>query len=258
DLAGTVVACGPAVTAFEPGDRVCALIGHVGGAQSDLVLLRQGRAARIPDAVPFVPAAALPLAGLTALQGLHRAGRLRARSSGRARVLVLGASGGIGAFAVQLARLAGAAVTASTTGRTLDFVRSLGPDAVLDRDREAPLRPGDGWDLVFDTPGRLRLRDVEPSLAPHGVLVSTRGVSPDAVRSLARGRRGPEFASVRTAARPADLDLLLRLVAEDRLRVPVHRVLPMAQAAEAHRDAEQGAEGKVVIELLPGSAPDPA
>lgn len=247
DLAGVVVGCGPSVTGFEPGDRVCALVDHGGGAQSELVRVRQGRAARIPPSVTSVDAAALTLAGLTALQGLLGRGTLRART--RPRVLVLGASGGIGAFAVQLAGLTGAAVTAGTSSRTAEFVRTLGAEAVRERDREPLLRAGDGWDIVLDVPGRARFRDVAPALAPGGVLVSTRGVSVDAARSTVRPARGRRFASVRTAARSADLAFLLRLAADGRLRVPVQQVFPLSSVADAHRAADDGTRGKLVLEL---------
>lgn len=253
DLAGVVVACGPAVTGFEVGDAICALIGHAGGAQSELVLVRQQRAARVPTTVPLLTAAALPLAGLTALQALSGGARLRTRA--RPRVLILGGSGGIGAIAIQLAKLAGARVTASTTGATREFVRDLGADDVLDRTREDALRPGAGWDVVFDTPGRVRMKAASPALGPHGVLVSTRGVSPDALRSRFRQTDGKAFVSVRTAARSTDLAYLLQLVADQRLRVPVQQVFSLDAAAEAYRAAESGVRGKIVIEL--GSVPGP-
>lgn len=110
DLAGEVLACGPKVTGFQVGDRVMALLGHSGGAQAELVLLPQHRAARAPRTISLVEAAALPLAGLTALQALHGRAALHTRAA--PRVLVVGAAGGIGVFAVQLARLAGGHVTA--------------------------------------------------------------------------------------------------------------------------------------------------
>ena len=99
DIAGEVLRCGPAVTAFAPGDRVMALLGHGGRGLAELVLLRQGRAARVPVSCSFEEAAALPLAGLTALQALYGMAGLRARRA-PARVLVVGAAGGIGSFAV--------------------------------------------------------------------------------------------------------------------------------------------------------------
>ena len=252
DVVGEVERCGPAVTAFAPGDRVAALLPHSGGGQAERVVVRQGRAARVPAEVSTTEAAGLPLAGLTALQALY--GRAGLGVLRRPRVLVHGASGGIGSFAVQLALLAGAQVTGTASAGKQEFVRELGAQEVLDSRRPDGWRGR--WDVVFDTPGLLdpdRARDV---LAPDGVLVTTRVASLRTARALvdARLRRavrddaGPRFAFVATAARSQDLARLLDLVRAGRLRVPVDRVFPMARIEEAHRHAESGAaRGKTVV-----------
>ncbi|SDQ05195.1 NAD(P)-dependent alcohol dehydrogenase [Quadrisphaera sp. DSM 44207] len=261
DVAGEVLRCGPAVTAFAPGDRVVSLLGHGGGAHAERVLLRQGRAARAPAWVSLEVAGALPLAGLTALQALHGRAALDARPG--ARVLVVGASGGIGAFAVLLAKLAGAHVTALTSTAAVPFVTGLGADEVLDRHREDPFAGGERWDVVVDTPAVLRFGAVRGSLRDGGVLVSTKPLSLDAARSagldllrrpgrrIARrgGGSGARFATVRTQARSQDLTRLVALVDGGRLRVPVDRAFPLAQVAEAHRWAQTRATGKVVLTL---------
>lgn len=250
DVSGEVLRCGPAVTAFSPGDRVMALIGHGGGGQVERLLLKQGRAARAPTTVPIVHAAALPLAGLTALQALYGKAGLQARPG--ARVLVVGASGGIGSFAVQLAKLAGAHVTAVTGADQTAFVAGLGADEVLDRGRHDVTTHGERFDVVLDTPGRLSLTAARPVLTEHGVLVSTRPLGPDLLRAAVpdRWRRGPgRFAAVMTSARSPDLAHLATLVDTGRLRIPVDQVFPMAEIAAAHQHAESGAHGKVVIEM---------
>jgi NADPH:quinone reductase-like Zn-dependent oxidoreductase len=253
DVAGRVLAVGPAVTAFGPGDRVAALLPHRGGGLAEQVLVEQDRAARIPDDVASPDAAAVTLAGLTALQALHRQGRLRARSGpgGRpARVLVSGAAGGIGSFAVQLAALEGAEVTGTTSPGKVDWVRDLGAHRVLDRraeDLDAQLTDGGPFDLVLDAAGRSRHRDLAPHLAPGGIVVSVRPLHPDVLRSLRPGRA--DFTAVRTAARSADLAHLLHLVATGRLRVPVEHVVALADVARAHHLAEAEGRGKVVVDL---------
>ncbi len=247
DLAGEVLRCGPAVTAFTPGDQVMALLGHAGGGQAELVLIDQERAARAPTTVPPTAAAALPLAGLTALQALYGKAGLQARSG--ARVLVLGGAGGIGSFGVQLA---GAHVTASVSAQRREFVSELGADVVVDRHAVDVTASGERWDVILDAPGRLRLAAAQPILRPGGILVSTRPLGPDALRSAgpARWRGGPgRFAGVMTTARSADLAHLAALVDSGRLRVPLDRVVPMSQASAAHRHAENGVRGKVVISL---------
>jgi NADPH:quinone reductase-like Zn-dependent oxidoreductase len=187
DIAGEVVAVGPAVTAFAPGDRVAALLPHNGGGQAEEVVLRQGRVALVPGGVDIVEAAGLPLAGLTALQALFGRAGLGTRPS--ARVLVYGAAGGIGSFAVQLAALAGAHVTGTASAAKRDYVRGLGADDVVDH--EGALDGRERWDVVLDTPGLLDPVQVRPALAPDGVLVTTRvGGRRDGTGAGAR-RRAP-------------------------------------------------------------------
>jgi len=249
DLAGEVLACGPEVTAFVPGDRVVALLGHRGGGQAEQVLLRQGRAALAPQHATHAEAAALPLAGLTALQALHgHAGALLA--PGR-RVLVVGASGGIGSFAVQLARLTGAHVTGTASGPKLGFVDGLGADALVDH-RAQPLETLRGqWDVVLDTPSSYGFRRLRHLLTPEGVVVSTRPIAADALRAAVPGRLRADhrrWAAVMTRARSPDLAHLVDLIDRGRLRPSLHRSRPMTDAAAAHREAETTATGKVVLE----------
>jgi NADPH:quinone reductase-like Zn-dependent oxidoreductase len=251
DLAGTVVQCGPTVTAFSPGDAVMALLGHGGGGQAERVVLRQGRAARAPASCSLSHAAAVPLAGLTALQALHGKAHLSARPAA-SRVLVLGASGGVGSYGVQLAKLAGAHVTAVASGRKLHYAAELGADELIDRTQHAPTRLGEQWDVILDAPGTLALVDARGALRPGGVLVSTRPLRWDALRTLAPGplrRATTRFAAVMTQARSQDLAHLAALVDTGRLRPTLHRSFPAHEAPAAHQDAESHATGKVVIEL---------
>ena len=248
DVADEVLACGPAVTAFATGDHVVALLGHGGGGQAELVRIHQGRAALAPRSVPATDAAALPLAGLTALQGLGRAG-LAARH--HARVLVHGATGGIGTFAVQLAVLAGARVTAVASAARLELATELGAHEVVDRHTRDVTALGERFDVVLDAAGTLPF--VPHLLDRDGVQVSVRPLSPDVLRAALRRagprRRGPRLTAVRTAARSQDLARLAALVDAGRLRAVVDAVHPMADAAAAHRRAEGGVRGKVVLDL---------
>ncbi len=255
DVAGEVLACGPEVTAFSPGDRVMALVGHSGGGAAERVVLGQDQAARVPASCSAEEAAALPLAGLTALQALHGRAALHVRAA--ARVLVVGASGGIGSFAVQLARLAGAHVTGVAGGPRLDFVAGLGADDVVDRHEQDVTALGRRFDVVLDAPGALSFAAARPLLADDGVFVTTRVVGPDTRRELvpARLRRGgPAFAAVRTSPRPADLAHLAALVDTGRLRVALDRVFPLAEVDAAWRHTAGPATGKVVLTTSVGPA----
>jgi NADPH:quinone reductase-like Zn-dependent oxidoreductase len=165
-------------------------------------------------------------------------------------VLVSGAAGGIGSFAVQLAAHQGAAVTATTSEGKVAWVRDLGAHRVLDRradDLDAQLAGAGPFELVLDAAGRSRHRELAPYLAPHGIVVSVRPLHPDVLRSLRPGHA--DFTAVRTAARSQDLAQLVHLVAGGRLRVPVEHVVGLDDLGRAHRLAEVEGRGKVVVDL---------
>jgi NADPH2:quinone reductase len=246
DVAGEVVGLGPRVTAFDPGDRVYSLLGHSGGGAAEYVTVRQSRVALAPASVSLTEAAAVPLAGLTALQALRNGAGLHLRRG--ARVLIHGAAGGIGSFAVQLARHYGAEVTATARAGKLDFVRDLGAGEVLDTERVFA-QPGRTWDVIFDTPPALQFARVREFLAADGVFVSTRPFPTSAGDARAMlARRGPRFAGVQTRERSQDLALLARLIDAGELRVPLDRTFALADIAEAHRSAEgREVRGKIVV-----------
>lgn len=244
DLVGEVLACGPAVTAFAPGDRVVALVGHGGGGQAERIRIRQHRAALAPAGVEATTAAALPLAGLTALQALGLGGLAARREP---RVLVHGATGGIGTFGIQLALLAGAHVTAVAGAARLDVATELGAQVALDRHSVDVTALDERFDIVLDAAGTLPF--TPRLLHPDGTQVSVLPISLDALRSLLPGRSGPRFAAVRTAPRPGDLARLVRLVERGELRPVLDAVYPVGEVAKAHRHAESGVRGKVVLDL---------
>lgn len=247
DVAGEVVGCGPAVTAFRPGDRVYALLGHGGGGAAEYVTVRQERVGPAPASVDLITAAAVPLSGLTALQALRAEGRLQPGQ--KKRVLVYGASGGIGTFGIQLARIMGAHVTGVARAAKLATLRELGVDEAVSTD-DLDLATTDGrWDVILDTPPALKFGAVRSALTENGVLVSTRGLPTrlsDAAAMLPGAR--PRFAAVRTAERGLDLAFLSRLIDQGELRVPVDRVFALNDIRAAHEYAEgPDVRGKVVV-----------
>lgn len=168
-LAGVVEALGEGVTGFEPGDEV---YGTAAGALAELAVVREGRLARKPAGLDFAEAAAVPVSAPTALQALRDVGRLEAGRS----VLVIGASGGVGTYAVQLARAFGAArVDAVCSGAKADLVRSLGADDVIDYTRTEPGADGRHWDLVLDIAGNRPVAALRRLLTPRGTLVFVGG-----------------------------------------------------------------------------------
>lgn len=249
DVAGEVVRVGRKVSAFEVGQRVYSLLGHSGGGAAEYVNAKASRVALAPDNVGWAEAAAVPLAGLTALQALREGAGDSLRPG--ARVLVYGASGGIGAFGVQLAQHFGAVVTGVARKEKLDFVRNLGANAVLDTENLASAWQDGPWDVVFDTPPALKFAEVKPHLGKSGVYVSTRPIptSPGDVGGML-ARSGPRFASVMTKERSQDLTYLARLIDDGVLRVPLDRTFPLSEIVAAHQYAEgPTVRGKVVVRI---------
>jgi len=248
DVAGTVVAVGPAVTRFAAGDEV---FGIARGSFAEYAAAREGTLVRKPAALSFEQAAAVAVSGLTALQGLRDAGRIKPGQ----KVLVIGASGGVGSYAVQLAKYFGAEVTGVCGTAKADLVRSIGADHVIDY-TQADFADGQRhYDLILDIGGNSRLSRLRRALTPRGTLVIAGGEGDRwtgvgrQLRALALSvlirQRLTMFVS---RHRQADLDTL-RLLTEGGQVVPVvDRTYPLAEAPLAIRRLSAGqARGKIVI-----------
>jgi NADPH:quinone reductase-like Zn-dependent oxidoreductase len=169
DVAGVVETVGPNVKQFSPGDEVFGEIGA--GAYAEYVAVSEDRVVAKPAGVSFEDAAAIPMAGLTALQGLRDKAGVRPGQ----QVLIIGASGGVGTFAVQIAKALGAEVTAVVSARNVDTARELGADHVIDYTQEDFVAGGRRYDIVFDVPGNRSVADYEKLLGPHGTYVMIGG-----------------------------------------------------------------------------------
>jgi NADPH:quinone reductase-like Zn-dependent oxidoreductase len=247
DVAGEVAACGPAATAFVPGERVFALVGLAGGAQAEYVCVNQAKVARAPQHLSLADAAVVPLAGLTALQALRGKAHLQPGQ----RVLVNGAAGGVGSFAVQLAKVFDCHVTAVCRGTQAQMVTALGADAVIDYTHEDFAARRQSWDVVFDAAGNRTFRDIRRVLTAQGVMVTTRPSPRDLLTaSLQRRGAGPRYRFLITRASGQDLALLAHLVDQGRVRPVVDRAFALDHIEDAHRYFEQGqARGKVVVQI---------
>ncbi len=252
DVAGVVVRVGSAASGFRVGDEV------FGGARGSLAGFASAKVlARKPARLTFEQAAAIPIAGLTALQGLRDKGRLQPGS----RVLINGAAGGVGTFAVQIAKALGGEVTAVCGPGNGELVRSLGADRVFDYTREDFAQSGERYDLVFDVVGNRSLRDLRRVLTPNGTLVLAGGGHQDGhgknmlralskigwsmmVRRFIKGR----IAFFIAQFNPEDLATLAKLVDEGKLMPCIDRTFPLDQTAEAFRYLATGhAKAKIVI-----------
>ena len=251
DGAGRVESVGAKVTRFAPGDEV---FGSCDGSFAEYARAKESKLAPKPASITFEQAAAVPVSGVTALQALRDKGRMRKGQ----RVLVIGASGGVGTFAVQLASAFGAEVVGVCGPAGAELVRSLGAADVIDYTREEITdRPG-GYDIIVDCAGNRPVPLLRRVLAPRGVLVIVGGEGAGrwtgmgrqvraAARSLIVRQRLGTFMAV---TRDADLLTLKELAEQGKVTPVVDRTFPFAEAAAAVRHLREGhPQGKVVLTI---------
>ena len=252
ELAGVVEEVGAEVTRFQTGDEV---FGMATGTFAEYAAVDEDKLAHKLDTLTFVEAAALPDSASVALQAVRDHGHVKAGD----RVLVIGASGGVGTSAVQIAKAAGAEVTAVASTGKLDLVRSLGADHVVDYTATDATDGDPGYDVIIDTGGNTSLRKLRGALAPEGTLVIVGGEGGGRlvggvqrqVRAMARSAVSKQtLTSFISEEHHRHLDALTELIDAGQLRPCVDRTYPLADAPEAMRRLEAGrARGKLVIEL---------
>jgi NADPH:quinone reductase-like Zn-dependent oxidoreductase len=259
-LAGTVDSVGAGVTGWAPGDPA---YGTGNGAFAEYATVRSDRLAPKPVNLTFEQAATVPISAVTALQGLRNRGRVQPGH----KVLIVGASGGVGTFAVQIAKAFGAEVTGVCSTSKVDLVRSLGADHVIDYTADA----ADGeqrYDVVLDTGGHRSLRRLRRSLTPRGTLVIVGsetagrwlGGFDRSIRTLLLSPFvGQTLAPLASSENAADLRVLTELVEAGQVRPVVDRTYPLEEAAAAIRRLLDGkARGKIAISVFPGNAHESA
>src|SRR6266568_2215690 len=248
DIAGRVEAVGNNVTQFQPGDEV---FGAWTGSFAEYASVPENRVALKPTKSSFEEAAAIPVAAITALQGLRDKGQIQ---SGQ-KVLVNGASGGVGTFAVQIAKSFGTEVTGVCSTRNVDMVRSIGADHVIDYTQADFTKNGQRYDLIFDAVGNRSVSDYKRALSPNGICaVAGFTTLPHLFQVLVLGswvsRTGSKKIGQMETANPNKKDLLfIKELLEAGKVVPViDRTYPLSEVPEAIRYLEEGhAQGKVVI-----------
>ena len=250
EVAGSVVALGAAVTGFAVGDEV---FGFGRGTFAEYALVAEDRLAAKPAGLSFAQATTLPVSAVTALQAVHDRGRVQAGQE----VLVIGASGGVGSYAVQLARSAGAHVTGVCSPAKADLVRSLGAEHVVDRTREDFADGTRRYDLIIDIAGNPSLSRLRRALTPRGTAVLTGGEDGGSLTGgMSRQLRavalspfiGQRLTSFIADVRTRDLDRLTALIEDGDLAPSLQRTYPLDQAVVAMRALETGtARGKVAL-----------
>ncbi len=252
DLAGCVEAVGRNVKEFRPGDAVFGDVFGLGsGSFAEYVSVPESALALKPPTVSFEEAAAVPVAAVTALQGLRDQGHIQPGQ----KVLINGASGGVGTFAVQIAKAFGAEVTAVCSTRNLEMARSIGADHVIDYTKEDFTKNGQLYDLILAANGYHPLAAYKRALSPQGVYVFTGGLPAQVFQSLLLAplmseSHGRKMTSVMKRANQKDLLLIRDLLEDGKIRPVIDECYPLSRTAEAFRFFEKGhARGKVVITI---------
>ncbi|WP_067175149.1 NAD(P)-dependent alcohol dehydrogenase [Microtetraspora niveoalba] len=254
DVAGVVAAVGARVTRFRPGQEVYGTCES--GSFAEYASAPQGRLAPKPAGLSFEQAAAVPVSGMTALQSVRDCGRVRPGQ----RVMVIGASGGVGSFAVQIATASGARVTGVCGAAKADLVRSLGAEDVIDYARDEIDHDGARYDVVIDTAGNRPLSLLRRALTPRGTLVIVGGGHDRYPLSGGFERQlraplvsmfvGQRLRGLTTRERAEDLEELGRLIESGAVTPVIDRVYPLAEASDAiHHFSEGHPAGKVVVTL---------
>jgi NADPH:quinone reductase-like Zn-dependent oxidoreductase len=255
DAAGTVEALGAGVSEFQPGDRV---FGTCAGAFAEHACARRDKLALAPANLTLEQAAAVPISGCTALQGLRDKGRVQAGQ----RVLIIGAGGGVGSFAVQLAKTFGAEVTGVCSTSKIDLVKSIGADQTIDY-TQADFSDGrERYDLILDTAGNRSLSRLRRALARRGTLVIIGGErggrwTGGFGRQILRAPMLSPFVSQRLCSltskeRRADLEVLRELIEAGHVVPVIDETYPLREVSDAIRYMRSGrARGKLVIAVAP-------
>jgi NADPH:quinone reductase-like Zn-dependent oxidoreductase len=252
DVAGVVEDVGSAVTGFEPGDEVMGFSSS--GSFAEFAVVPVAKLAMKPAALSFEEAAAVPVAGTTAFRAVTEAADVKPGQ----KVLIVGAAGGVGSFAVQFAKAFGAEVTGVASTSKLDLVRSIGADDVIDYTRQDFTAGARRWDVIIDTAGRRPLSQLRRALTPNGTLVIvggdgggnwTGGFFRGVLRApLVSKFVGQKLMGLATKERAEDLQAVSELIDAGKVKPIVDRTYPLIEAPDAIRYLEKGhPKGKIVI-----------
>ncbi|MCX6651290.1 MAG: NAD(P)-dependent alcohol dehydrogenase [Methanomassiliicoccales archaeon] len=252
DVAGRVEAVGKEVRQFHPGDEVFGNLAECGrGAYAEFACATEDALVLKPANITFEEAAASPLAAITALQGLRDKGKIRPGQ----KVLIYGASGGVGTFAVQIAKSFGAEVTAVCSTRNLEIARSIGADHVIDYTKEDLTKNGHHYDLIIGANGYRRISDYKRALSPKGIYVMSGGSGAQISQALLLGplismTGNKKMGSLTAKLRKEDLAVVSELLKDGKVVSFIDRQYHLDDVAEAFQYFEDGkARGKIVITI---------
>ena len=243
DLAGEVESAGSAVKNFKPGDRVMGTVNpKSGGSYAEFAVVDESRACIVPSGMSFSEAAGVPVAGVTAMQSFEKAGLPIENKS----ILIIGASGGVGTFALQIARDMGAAVTAVCSSKNSGLVRTLGAVDVMEYDKTDYLKPGRTFDFVFDYAGGGDMDLLRGLLNPKGKYITIVGRP----GLFMMGLFEPKYKWFLADINAKYLNRLKEMAEAGKVKTVIDRILPLENAVEAHKYVEtKRAAGKVILQV---------
>ncbi|MEH1871783.1 NAD(P)-dependent alcohol dehydrogenase [Nostoc sp.] len=245
DVAGDVVGVGSGVTRFKLGDAIYGSTNFPGGGYAEFAAIRENLATLKPTNLNYEEAAAVPLAALTALQALRDQGNIQTGQN----VLINGAAGGVGTFAVQIAKALGSQVTGVCSSKNLDLVKSLGADRVIDYTQQDFTEDTAQYDIIFDAVSKRSLSQTKRVLKPNGVYITT-VLSPKVSLEILLTAFLPGQKAKFLFEKPNAKDLLFlkELIETGKIRVVIDRTYPLQELAAAHAYSETGrAVGKIAI-----------
>ncbi len=246
EISGIVEKTGSEQSAFKPGDKVYAMLPISVGGYSEYVNANEDLLSHMPEKNSFNEAAVIPLAGLTALQALRDKGNI---SKGM-KVLINGGSGGVGMFAIQIAKAFGAEVTAVCSGKNTSFVKSFGADHVIDYEKEDFTKLTSKFDIVLDAVAKSSFGKCQKILAKKSVFITTIPSPTVMLRQIFNPLVNKKTFGILTKPLSKDLDFLTELIAQGKLKASIEKVYSLEQAAMAHKHIETGrVKGKLVIEM---------
>ncbi|NET73541.1 MAG: NAD(P)-dependent alcohol dehydrogenase [Sphaerospermopsis sp. SIO1G2] len=249
DVAGEVVEVGAKVTRFQVGDAIYGSTSFPGGAYAELAAIPENLATHKPTNLSYQEAATIPLAALTSLQALRNLGNIK---SGQ-KVLINGASGGVGIFAVQIAKALGTEVTGVCSSRNLDFVKSLNADFVIDYTQEDFTKGNLQYDIIFDAVAKRSFSECRKVLTSNGIYISTLPLPEVILQSvLTAFIPGQKAKIVLENPNSQDLNFLKELIENGKLRTVIDRTYPLQELTAAHLYSEsEKAVGKIAIVITP-------
>lgn len=247
ECAGVIEAVGLMVTDLQPGDRIVASLGIAGGGYAEYAVAKRKNIVKLPDEVSFEQAAALPVAALTALQSLREKGHLRPDDT----VLINGASGGVGTFAVQLAHILGGQITAVCSAENEALVRELGADQVIDYRAVDFTKQSKRYRVIFDAVGKSSFDECRNVLTEDGTYITTVPSPKQILEQVTTIFTSQKAESIIASFNQEDAAWLLKQMAEGHLKTIIDRTYRLDEIAQAHTYSESGkAKGKLLLKLV--------